>query len=495
MADLIDSLVGYVNDIKPYHTKIFGVEVEYVVQDSIDVEVHEDLQMKILMGLPVNEMKQLGEWSRDRWVPGIVGPRYDTGLNTWDLNSWDEGKIGDPISTTNPGVSIDRPNKAHDAILRSLYGDNSPIYDMYDDNSPYDDMFDNEPFRNAIQYPYPTGFMDIVYTKITEELQIHNNVVGGDVDDIHNFTLPLWDAELNGIDIVGVSPNVFYVRGNVEDVVNNISTFKIDPYDDMNVGWGTSSLDQYSWDGYSGTYTVINAIYEPQSDTTVIRVLEDTPLVSAGSELYGRILISLFDAGEWDGYSDTHVDQPDADLNASPDITECLEVVDGYTYDNNLSGGLDSTPWDEGTFILKGKSTLPENHTGFDDAFYDLDLWDAEPFFIRELFDAQGFDVGLLDSGSLVNFIDEGDVGTIVFSYDSVPRPSKYNNGTFGFSYSNPDEPKSTWLVNHNMGYHPIVRVYGDDNNPIEPLDIIHNTNMTLTVIFSSPTTGYLRIL
>ncbi len=63
MADLIDSLIGYVNDVKPYHTKIFGVEVEYVVEDSIDVEISEDFKMKIFMGLPVNEMKQLGEWN------------------------------------------------------------------------------------------------------------------------------------------------------------------------------------------------------------------------------------------------------------------------------------------------------------------------------------------------------------------------------------------------------------------------------------------------
>lgn len=496
MADLIDSLIGYVNDVKPYHTKIFGVEVEYVVEDSIDVEISEDFQMKIFMGLPVNEMKQLGEWNRERWVPGIQGPRYDSDVsNAWDTNTWDEGTIGDPISSSNPGVPVDRRNKAHEAIIRALYGETDWEALSYDSTQYDKDEFLDVSYHRAIHYPYPTGFMDIVYTKITESLQINMDVVGGDVDDIHNFTMPLWDAQEDGIDIVGTAPNVFYVRGNVETVVNQIPAFKIRPNVDMNVGWGTASLDQREWDEFSGEYTVVNAIYDPELDSTIIRVLEETPIVVAGSELYGQILISLFDAGEWDGYSESHVDQPDADLNASPEITECLEMVDGYTYDDTLAGGLDAGGWDEGTYLLKGKSTLPPKYDGFDHSFFDLDLWDAEPFFIRELFDAQGFDTGLLDSGSQVKFIEEDDVGVIVFSYDSVPRPTKYVTGTVGFSYSNTEDPKDTWLVNHNMGYNPIVRVYDENNSPIEPLEVIHNSDMTLTVIFSSPTLGYLRLL
>ncbi|MFY0655412.1 MAG: hypothetical protein JXR12_01410 [Neptunomonas phycophila] len=495
-ADLIDSLIGYVNDVKPYHTKIFGVEVEYVTEDSIDVEITEDFKMKIFMGLPANEMKQLGEWNRERWVPGIQGPRFDSDIdNTWDSSTWDEGTIGDPVSTNNPGVPIDRRNKAHEAIIRTLYGEVGwealPL-----ETSAYDkDISVDESYKNAILYPYPTGFMDVVYTKITETLDINMQVIGGDVDDIHNFTSPLWDAEQDGIDIIGTAPNVFYIKGNVETVLNRIPEFSIRPSEDMNVGWGTASLDQRTWDEFKGSYTVVNAIYDQEQDATVLRVLEEVPTVVAGSQVYGQILISLFDAGEWDGYQSTHVEQPDANLNASPEITECLEMVDGFMYDDTLAGGLDAVGWDEGTYILKGKSTLPRKHDGFDHSFFDTELWDAEPFFIRELFDAQGYDTGLLDSGSPVRFVTEDEIGVIVFSYDDVPRPSKYTSGSVGFSYSNTEEAKTNWIVNHNFGYNPIVRAYDNNNLPLEPLDVIHNSDMTLTVVFSSPTTGYLRIV
>jgi hypothetical protein len=47
MPDLIDSLIGYVKDIKPYHTKIFGVDVEYVSKDDINVTVSENFLLEI----------------------------------------------------------------------------------------------------------------------------------------------------------------------------------------------------------------------------------------------------------------------------------------------------------------------------------------------------------------------------------------------------------------------------------------------------------------
>lgn len=496
MADLIDSLIGYVNDVKPYHTKIFGVEVEYVTEERVDVTVGEDFQMKIFMGLPVNEMKQLGEWSRERWIPGISGPRYDSISDgaTWDNKKWDGATLGNPNSATNPGVPIDRRNKTQEAIIRTLYGEIGWEALAYDAAKFDRDMFVDESFRSAMLYPYPSGFMDIVYTKITESIKFNLDVVGGDVADEHNFTMPLWDEDVHGLNIIGTTNNAFYVEGDVESILNQLPTVTLRPSKDMNVGWGTASLDQRLYDEFNEQYTVINAVYNAEVNATILRVVEDVPTVVAGSHSYGHIEVGMFDAGEWDGYQSTYVEQPDADVNATSQIAETLEMVDGYTYDDHLAGGLDAVGWDDGTHLLKGQSAVQNKYDGFDKASYDTELWDAEPYFVRELFDAQGYDVGLLDSGSPVKFIEEDEVGVIVFSYDDVPRPSYIGNGTVGASYSEA-EAKRVWVINHNMGYHPIVRTFDGNGNRIEPRSVIHNTKQTTTIEFSRPTEGHARLI
>lgn len=499
MADLIDSLIGYVKDVKPYHTKIFGVEVEYVTKEDVEVEVTEDFKMNIFMGLPVNEMKQLGEWSRERWVPSVVGPRFDTLDSSWDNIGWDEGVIGDPISSTNPGVSIDRKNKAHEAQIRALYGDIG-FASLPFDSVPLDrvDSID-ESYRDAILYPRPTGFMDLVYAKVTEDLKISIDVVGGDVGDIHNYTLPLWDADYNGIDITGTAPNTIYAKGNIESIINGMAEFSVRPNSDMNVGWGTGSLDQRTYDEFDGIYTVINALYDEELDSTVISVIEDVPSVTAGFFSYGQIEISLYDAGEWDGYISTHIEQPDADLNASPEISESFEVVDGYKFDDPMAGGWDSPKWDEGLFILKGTNTIPRKYEGYDFTFFDTELWDAEPYFKRERYDdGGGLDSGLMDSGTSVEIKNDNEIGTIVFSYDDLPTPNPQSgrrpSSLHGIGYD-VDESSDTWVVTHNLGYNPIARVYDTEFNVLEPLEIIHESSNTLTIKFTTPKTGSVRLI
>lgn len=51
-----------------------------------------------------------------------------------------------------------------------------------------------------------------------------------------------------------------------------------------------------------------------------------------------------------------------------------------------------------------------------------------------------------------------------------------------------------TWVVLHQLGYNPITRVMVGTNE-VQPQSIVHDSNMQLTVTFSSPQTGTVRCI
>lgn len=51
-----------------------------------------------------------------------------------------------------------------------------------------------------------------------------------------------------------------------------------------------------------------------------------------------------------------------------------------------------------------------------------------------------------------------------------------------------------TWVVNHNLGYNPIVRVFIGVNE-VQPLSIVHNSVNQLTITFSTTYTGQARCI
>jgi len=54
--------------------------------------------------------------------------------------------------------------------------------------------------------------------------------------------------------------------------------------------------------------------------------------------------------------------------------------------------------------------------------------------------------------------------------------------------------PAATWIVNHNLGYNPIVRVF-IGNNEVQPLGIEHTSNTSLTITFSQPYVGLAKLV
>lgn len=60
------------------------------------------------------------------------------------------------------------------------------------------------------------------------------------------------------------------------------------------------------------------------------------------------------------------------------------------------------------------------------------------------------------------------------------------------FAFDQEFVAQSVWVVNHSLGYNPIVRVIVGTHE-VQPQSIVYDSNMQLTVTFSSPQTGSVR--
>jgi hypothetical protein len=50
------------------------------------------------------------------------------------------------------------------------------------------------------------------------------------------------------------------------------------------------------------------------------------------------------------------------------------------------------------------------------------------------------------------------------------------------------------WVILHNLGYHPIVRVFVG-NQEVQPLSIVHDSLNQVTVSFTSAQAGYAKLV
>lgn len=54
--------------------------------------------------------------------------------------------------------------------------------------------------------------------------------------------------------------------------------------------------------------------------------------------------------------------------------------------------------------------------------------------------------------------------------------------------------PSNTWVISHNLGYYPIVRVFVGMQEML-PASITHNSNFITTITFETPLTGVARLI
>jgi hypothetical protein len=118
--------------------------------------------------------------------------------------------------------------------------------------------------------------------------------------------------------------------------------------------------------------------------------------------------------------------------------------------------------------------------------------WDHPSNFIPGFkWDEGEWDMTFWDSG--VIFVEDAlaPTGIVVFSPEKLPIP----NPTSVSELFTQTSANTTWVIDHNLGYYPIIRVYGSSNTELEPLSVVH-TSLNQTVIsFSSPQIGIVRVV
>ena len=64
---------------------------------------------------------------------------------------------------------------------------------------------------------------------------------------------------------------------------------------------------------------------------------------------------------------------------------------------------------------------------------------------------------------------------------------------TYAYEYSQ-TSPSSSWVIQHNLGYAPIIRVFSGQYE-IQPLSIAHDSSNQVTITFSSPQVGVAKLI
>lgn len=63
------------------------------------------------------------------------------------------------------------------------------------------------------------------------------------------------------------------------------------------------------------------------------------------------------------------------------------------------------------------------------------------------------------------------------------------------YSYTHFQSSSSTeWVITHNLGYNPIVRVF-IGNNEVQPLSVVHDSANQVTITFNTAQVGYARLI
>ncbi len=113
---------------------------------------------------------------------------------------------------------------------------------------------------------------------------------------------------------------------------------------------------------------------------------------------------------------------------------------------------------------------------------------------IVQVFDTDG-EVVIPDS------INCGTFNTVTISFSTptagvaiIQRGEEDGSEPVIYAYENDYTNSDTWVVNHNLGYHPIIQcVIGTDE--VQPLNIVHNSNNQSTVTWSGAETGSVRCI
>lgn len=80
-----------------------------------------------------------------------------------------------------------------------------------------------------------------------------------------------------------------------------------------------------------------------------------------------------------------------------------------------------------------------------------------------------------------------GRASVIAGNLDGGDRPS------YGFEYDQ-TTPSASWVVNHGLGYYPVVRVF-IGNEEVQPSQVIHDSVNITRILFSTPYVGVAKFM
>lgn len=374
--DLIDSLVRYVKEIKPYHTKIYGVDVEYRTRDDVNVTIDEDLKLNVWLGVPIRDMTKFNWTLEDLNFPTDINlvpflrsrGAYISPQSLWDKNyPTDAGLDGGIIvlnTTVRSFIVKDDLRFIFEKVTTFEVNDQDGV--ISGDNNGWFTV-------DYVSYNPNTNTTEIVVLESLTEGVTTNRILLSDWDGIAwdssllidedayrkaglmyenvavSFSEELlftfqsipavdrsvvghpWDQYLEGIDILEYTSTSIILQGDATIPLTVLSTFEV-------VG---SDLND-------GTYGVLSFTYDPILDRTTVVVTIGPDASGTG----GKAKFGLWEGLEWDGksYYYFHTPPPKADMCAKTGIGEDFVITLGFGWDDNRDGGWDSglngTSWD-----------------------------------------------------------------------------------------------------------------------------------------------------
>lgn len=286
VLDPVDGLVGYVEDVKPYHTKIVEVLVEYVFGEPVDVTILEDPHLQIDIARPSEPFVAFscddGYSSRPYGGPSIwpvLSPNQSIPFETYPAIN------ASTNSFTVPGDRTDDFSSGTEIQLITFVEDYEHVFDIVDINSG----------------PAGTGFFVIDDGVAPNDFATNHPVWSGSPIAGHAIEAFGTTADDNRqfivTNIVPASPSpgltTVYVAqavlsqgpsgklGMVRSVGNNTGTFTV-----IQSGYSKGFID--SWPGYPvpSTYEIGD---DPHTIVTVSGSL-NTPSFNPSTETYAAFV-------------------------------------------------------------------------------------------------------------------------------------------------------------------------------------------------------------
>ena len=464
MSVQVNSLISYVQRVKPFHTKILGVEVSYVVADSINVEFIETLNIEMNLGIPASY-----------YLPS--GSMWDA--NEYDASGFDGSRIKPNNNTYAPTDLINVPDHAKwDGLA----------YDISEWDPFFDPAYD---LRNGI-YPsidgVGTGMIDGIHVSFEEKL--HMDVHFSDVnipkpvyveipDTWDNDKLSILNSGLNWIEVAG----------------DRVQTFTSQPL----------LVFQITGGDLNGTYTCTSASITVPG-VTRIYTAETTPSLSGN--VFGSVDVGYWDDQGWDQTVFATLPNGHATFPAGASIFEMFSISEGIGWDQGAWDNTDGTYtgttdqqyhhpdfwtlpdlWDDAINIVDGHniytpSAIPINAT----TVSNVDLaytWDTSEF------DLHGF------NGN-ENVTDGANFG-VLNTYTELSGTHK--RVIFGSSIGVTsgrmvevhiqDVPSQTWTFSDPLQGIGSFIVYDEFGTQIQWSTCSISAGHTVTIEFPAPTRGY----